>query len=253
MSPVDTPDLGPRRRVSSIVAALAAVLVGAFALTSALLATLPQFRFESQFPAFLPFFAWVGAVGVGHLANLGRSLVVPWRRAHGFAATAPYVLLMLTSAAAPHLHLPWWLAVAAAASAGVPFLLLALRAGTGLAPDPVRDADEASLRGTFAIGVALMLLAWAVSGPAFSGAVIAVLLAVGLAIAGMTTHGLARASHTWRLRHWAALAFGSVVVWAAVLVRGTTSLFDHWWWVLAAILVAGLPLVLVNAGEARRR
>lgn len=245
--------VAPHRRVSSIVALVAAVLVGAFVLTSALISTLPQFRFESQFPALLPFFAWAGATGVGHLANLGRTLFEPWRGAFGYVSVAPYLLLMLTSAAAPHLPLPWWLAVIAALASMVPFVLLAVRAGTKLAIDPVKDADDASLRGTFTVGVVLMLLVWAVTGPAFSGAVIAVLLAVALAIASMMTHGLARASRTWRLRHWASLAVGSLVVWASVLLHGTTNVFSSVWLVLAAVLVAGLPLIMVNASEARRR
>ena len=54
--------MSPHRRVSSIVAAMAALLVGAFVLTSSLVATLPQFRFESQFPALLPFFVWAQLV-----------------------------------------------------------------------------------------------------------------------------------------------------------------------------------------------
>ena len=150
--------MSPHRRVSSIVAALAALLVGAFVLTSSLVATLPQFRFESQFPALLPFFVWAAATGVGHLANLGRALHDPWRGAYGYVSVAPYVLLMLASAAAPQVSLPWWLAVVAALAAMLPFVLLALRAGTKLSIDPARDADDASLRGTFAIGLALMLL-----------------------------------------------------------------------------------------------
>lgn len=243
----------PGSRASTLVGLMAAVLVGAFALTSALISTLPQFRFESQFPALLPFFAWAGATGVGHLSNLGRALLEPWRGAFGYVSVVPYLLLMLTSAAAPHLHLPWWLSVVAALAAMVPFLLLAARAGTRLAIDPVKDADDASLRGTFTIGIALMLLAWAVTGPTFSGAIIAVLLAVALGIASMMTHGLARASRTWRLRHWASLVLGSLVVWASVLLKGVTNVFDTVWFVLAAVLLAGVPLIVVNAMEARRR
>ncbi len=249
----EAPTGPPHRRVSSIVGLVAAVLVGAFVLTSALISTLPQFRFESQFPALLPFFAWAAAAGVGHLSNLGRTLLAPWRAAYGYASIAPYLLLMLTSAAAPHLTLPWWLAPIAAVAAMVPFLLLVRRAGTRLSIDPVKDANDASLRGTFTIGIALMLLVWAVSGPAFSGAVIAVLLAVGLGIASMATHGIARASRTWRLRHWASLALGSLVVWASVLVRATTHVFDSVWVAIAAVLLAGLPLIVVNSIEARRR
>lgn len=253
MTPVREPAAtGPHRRVSSVVALMAAVLVGSFVLTSALISTLPQFRFESQFPALLPFFVWAGATGVGHLANLGRALGGPWRSAHGVLSVVPYLLLMLTSAAVPAVGLPWWLAVAVAVVAAVPFLILAVRAGTRLSISPARDADDASLRGTFAIGLSLMVLVWAVLGPAFSGAILSVLLAVGLGVASMTTHGLARASRTWRLRHWAALAFGSLVVWAGVLVKVVTPWLDTGWAVLVVGLLAGLPLSIINTIESRR-
>jgi len=250
---VETPASRPHWRVSTIVALVAALLVGAFVLTSALVSTLPQFRFESQFPALLPFFVWAGAAGVGHLANLGRTLHDPWRAAHGYVSVVPYLLLMLTSAAAPHLRLPWWLAVVAAGAAMLPFLVRARRAGTRLSISPIRDADDASLRGTFVTGLALMVLVWAVAGPAFSGAVGAVLLAVGLGIVSMMPHGLARASRTWRLRHWASLAFGSLVAWASVLLHGLTTVFDHAGVLLGTVVLAGLPLLVVNALESRRR
>ena len=81
---------------------------------------------------------------------------------------------------------------------------------------------------------------------------LAVLLAVGLGVVSMMTHGLARASRTWRLRHWAALALGSLAVWASVLLRGTTEVFDTAWGVLGAVLAAGVPLLVVNARESRR-
>ncbi len=92
---------------------MAAVLVGAFVLTSSLVATLPQFRFESQFPTILPFFAWAGATGAGHVANLGRarsSRGAPrWARVGGAVRAAD---ARQRRRAAP--SLPWWLAVVAA-------------------------------------------------------------------------------------------------------------------------------------------
>ena len=69
------------RTMPAIVGVSAAVLVAGFVLTSGLISTMPEFRFESQFPALLPFFAWAAATGVAHLANLGRALAMPWRRA----------------------------------------------------------------------------------------------------------------------------------------------------------------------------
>ena len=240
-----------RSNASTIVGLMAAVLVFAFVLTSTLVSLLPAFQFESQFPAVLPFFAWAGATGVGHLANLGRSLLQPWRTAYGYASVAPYVVVLLLAAAAPHLDLPWWLGPIAAACAAAPFVVLAVRAGTRLAIDPIKDADPASQRGTFLIGLALMLMAYAVAGPLVSGSILAVLLTVGLGVVSLMTHGLARASRTWRLRHWAALAGGSLVVWASVLLHGTTPLFRSPWTLLGAVLLAGLPLVVVNSMESR--
>ena len=236
---------------STLVGLMAAVLVFGFVLTSTLVAILPAFRFESQFPVLLPFFAWVGAAGAGHLANLGRSLLKPWRDAFGYASVVPYVLVMLVTAAAPHLEVPWRLGPIAAACASFPFVRLAVRARTGLMFNPARDADAATRRGTFLVGVALMLMAYAVAGPLVSGAVFAVLVAVGLGIVGMMPHGLARASRTWRLRHWAALAWASLVVWASVLLHGTTTAFRSPWAVLAAVLLAGLPLLLLDVLEGR--
>lgn len=241
----------PYARVSTIVGLMAALLVGGFVLTSSLIAVLPEFRYASQFPALLPFFAWAGATGVGHLANLGRSLLAPWRAAFGPAALVPWVAILLVAAATGWV-LPWWSAPAAAVCAAVPFVVLGARAGTRLAIDPARDADEASRKGTFLIGLSLLLMAYSVTTGVVMGAVVSVLLAVALAIASLMTHGLARASRTWRVRHWASLAWGTLVVWAAALVNGLTGVFGEPGWVLLAVVVAGAPLLLVNALETRR-
>ncbi|MDO5534959.1 MAG: hypothetical protein Q4F65_09935 [Propionibacteriaceae bacterium] len=241
----------PRARVSTVVALMASVLVGAFVLTSALLATLPQFRFESQLPALMPFAAWAGAVGIGHLANLGSALHAPWRAAQGYVSLVPYVLVVLVASVAPGV-LPWWSAVVAAASAMVPFGVLAARAGTGLAIDPVRDADAASTRGTLLVAIGLMVLAYAAAGPLFSGALLGALAVAALLVASMLPHGLARASRTWRVRHWAALAWGSLVIWAAVLVDGLTAVLTPTWVLVVVVALSGLPMALVNWWESRR-
>lgn len=240
------------RTMPAIVGVSAAVLVAGFVLTSGLISTMPEFRFESQFPALLPFFAWAAATGVAHLANLGRALVMPWRRAYGFASLVPYVALLAFTAALPGVAVPWWLSAVAAIAAALPFLLLAAQAGAPLHIDPIKDADDASLRGTFLVGVGLMLMAYAVSGPVVAGAVVAVLLAVALSVAGLMPHGLARASRTWRLRHWAALTWGSLVVWASVLLHGMTSFFGDTWFVFTVVVLAGAPMIAVNSAEARR-
>lgn len=250
VSTVSTPQVRPAS--STIVGLLAAVLTATFVLTSSLVSVLPAFEFESQFPALLPFFAWAAAMGVGHMSNLGRSVMSPWRAAYGPVSLVPYVALMMLSAAAPEWAIPWWLAPIAAACVAAPFVLLAVRAGTSLAIEPGRHADDASLRGTFGIGVALMMLAWAVSGAAVTGAVVSVLLAVALTVASMMPHGLAHASRTWRLQHWAALTWGSLVVWGSVLLRGLTSFFGDPWWGFVAVVSAGVPLIVVNSLEARR-
>lgn len=244
----------PRERtlLPTVVGLLAAVMVGAFVMTSGLIATQHAFRFEGQLPALLPFFVWGAAAGVGHLANLGRTLLEPWRAAWGYVSLVPYAVLMVTVAVVPGLELPWWTAAIAAVCAALPFVVVGLRSDPTLHVTPVRDADDASLRGTFLTGVALMLLAYAVSGPAVAGAILSVLLAVALTIAGMMTHGMARASRTWRMRHWMALTWGSLVLWASALLRGLTTFFDDSWFVLTVVLLAGVPLILINSSEARR-
>jgi len=236
----------------ALVGMLAALLVGTFVLVSTLVSILPAFRFESQFPAVLPFFAWAGAAGVGHWANLARSIQAPWRQAFGPASVVPYAALMLLAASLPGVGVPWWLAPAAAAAAAAPFVVVGLRARPTLAVTPGHAADDRSLRGTFLIGLSLMLMAYAVAGPSVAGAVVSVLLAVGLTVAGMMAHGLARASRTWSLAHWVCLAWGSLVVWGSVLLHGLTSFFQDTWFVLTAVLLAGGPLIAVNSAEARR-
>lgn len=244
----------PRERtlLPTVVGALAATLVGAFVLTSGLIATQHAFRFEGQLPALLPFFAWGAAAGVGHLANLGRTLLPRWRAAWGYASLVPYAALMMSAAVVPGLELPWWTALVAAVCAAAPFGVVALRSDPSLTVTPVRDADDASLRGTFLIGVALMLLAYAVAGPAVAGAILSVLLAVALGIAAMMTHGMARASRTWRMRHWMALTWGSLVIWVSAILRGLTTFFDDSWFVFTVVVAAGVPLILCNRSEVRR-
>lgn len=243
------------RTMPAAVNVLVAVLVAAFVVTSCLISFLPEFRFQSQFPALLPFFVWVAAVGVGDLANRGRALLEPWRAAFGLVSVVPYVVLMLVSATVPALVLPWWLALVAAAAAAVPFLLLAVRTTERGWPVPSEPTTDAGLRGTFLVAVALMLVAYAVAGPAVAGAILSVLIAVALGVTSMMSHGLARAWRTWRPAHWLALAWGSLVIWASVLLHGMTSFFADTWFVFTAVVLAGVPLALVNrtqAGPARR-
>lgn len=244
----------PRERtlLPTVVGVLAAILVFAFVLTSSLITTLHQFRFESQLPALLPFFVWAAAAGVGHLANLGRALFAPWRAALGPVSLVPYGALMLVTAVVPGLELPWWASVIAAVAAALPLLAVGLKADPNLRTSPVVGADDESRRGTFLVGAALMVAAYSVSGPIITASIIAVLTTVALGVTSLMAHGLARASHTWRMRHWLALTWGSLVIWGCIIVKGTSDWLDPWWGQFLAVVLAGLPLVLVNMVESRR-
>lgn len=244
----------PRERtlLPTVVGVLAAVMVFAFVLTSSLIATLHEFRFESQLPALMPFFVWGAATGAGHLANLGRALFASWRAALGIWSLVPYAALMLATAVVPGLAVPWWAALVVAALAALPFLVVGLRADPNLRTSPAVGVDDDSRRGTFLVGAALMVTAYATVGPVITASIVSVLAAVALGVASLMTHGLARASRTWRMRHWATLTWGSLVIWAGVIVKGTTHLFDPGWAQLVAVVLAGVPLVVVNMVEGRR-
>lgn len=227
------------------------VAAGGLVLTSSLLAVLPEFRFESQLPAFLPVFAWAAAAGIGPLLTSARAFLPQLRAVGGLIFLAPYAVLLLLAAALPELSLPWWIAPAAAGSAAVPFAVLALRRTRPGIHEP-RDPDAASRRGTFLISVALMVLTYAATGPAIIAPVFGGLAAAALAASALHPHGVADASRTWRTAHWWALVWGSLVVWAGVLARGLTGIFADIWMVALAMLVAGAPLIALNSWEKRR-
>ncbi|MBK8461593.1 MAG: hypothetical protein IPL36_00535 [Nigerium sp.] len=235
-------------RVGPLVVAGAA----GFALASSLVAVLPAFRFESQFPALLPLIAWAAAAGIGPLMLGARRLLDPWRAAHGLIFVAPYVVLLMLSVVLPERSVPWWVAVAVAATATVPFATLALRRPELFAYEPARPADVGSRRGTFLISLALMLLAYAVAGPPVIGPLVGGLTAAGLVVGALLPAGLARAAHTWPAGHWAALLWGSTVVWASSVLHGLTSFFVDPWFVATAMVFAGVPLVVVNSMESNR-
>lgn len=67
-----SPTLDPVRVGPLVVAGAAG-----FALASSLVAVLPAFRFESQFPALLPLIAWAAAAGIGPLMLGARRLLDP--------------------------------------------------------------------------------------------------------------------------------------------------------------------------------
>ncbi|MFV0405767.1 MAG: hypothetical protein ACK5LN_02920 [Propioniciclava sp.] len=241
------------RAIPTAVGLIAAVLVGGFVTTSSLIATLPAFQYDSQLPALLPFFLWAAAAGVGHLANLGRELAKPWRAGLGLWTLVPYGGLMLVSAVVPERFLPWWVGLAVAGVAIVPFLGVAVTAHPSLNLGPSPAPDERSRRGTFLVAIGLLLMAYAVTQNAVTMATIGVLLAVALGVASLMPHGLAHASRAWALSHWVALAWGSFVVWTSALLRGTTSFFDDVWYVLTVMVLAPLPLLIVNGRDSQGR
>lgn len=231
---------------------IGALLVGCFVATSSLIAILPEFQYVSQLPALLPFFLWAAAAGVGHLSNLGRGLVKPWRAALGIWSFVPYAVLIVVMAAAPDVAVPWWVALAVAGLAALPLLVVAVRSPESLRLDPASVPSERSRRGTFLVAIAALLMAYAVTQNVVMMATIGVLLAVALAVASLMPNGLAEASRTWGMAHWGALVWSSLVIWASALLSGTTSFFHDPWFVLTAVIAAPLPLLILNGMDARQ-
>ncbi|QIK71398.1 hypothetical protein G7070_02715 [Propioniciclava coleopterorum] len=236
----------PRPSAATLAAGLTGAVACCFILTSALVAILPQFRFESQVPAVLPLFAWAGALGVdGVAAHLGR-IKRPWRESYGVFSVLPFLGLHLVALAVPDLPIPAWVAVLVAACVAVPFVLVARRDDAGLVPPAPEASDARSRRGTALVGVALALLAYAASGPLITAATAGVLTAVALGVAALRTGGLARAGRAWDARQWAAAAWGSLVVWVCVILHGTTPWLISLWADLLAMLLAAVPLILAS-------
>ncbi len=234
-------------RIGSLVTA---GVVG-FTLASSLVAVLPAFRFESQFPAILPVLTWAAAAGVGPLLQGARRLVEPWRAAQGLIFLAPYVVLVTLSMVLPEWALPWWVAVLVAVTATVPFGVLAFRRPELFVYEVQRAPDVGSRRGTFLIALALMLLTYAVAGPPVIGPLVGGLAAAGLVVGALLPTGLARAAQAWPAGHWAALLWGSAIVWASSVLHGLTSFFADPWFVATAMVFAGVPLVVANSLENR--
>lgn len=231
---------------------LGAAVVFVAVLSSCFVAILPAFRFESQFPAVLPLFLWAAAAGAGHLATFGRLLLDPWRAAFGLPSLVPWAVVLAIPMVARHVALPWWSAPVAAFVAAVPFVVAALRpGGEELRLVAERQVSGQSLRGTFLVGIATMALVWAVGGPPVVSTIVGVLLALALGVGALLPHGLALATRTWRLRNWASLAWGSALVWLTIPLSATTRFFADPWYLAASMVVAGLPLVLVNRADAQ--
>ncbi len=235
-----------RPRPETVAGLLAAAAVFGFVLTSALVAVLPQFRFESQFPALMPLAVFLGAAGVDGVAELACGVARPWRAAFGVLGAVPYLALLFVVAAAPGLAVPWWVAALVAAFAAAPFLVLAVRGDAWLPARPAATPDGASRRGTALAGAALALLALAASGPLITAATVGVLTTGALLVAALRTGGLARAAGTWSAPQWAAAVGGALVVWGCVLVHGTTPWLIAWWADLLAMVLAGGPLIAAS-------
>ena len=235
----------PRPQGAAVAAALAGAVVCGFVLTSALVAVLPQFRFESQFWAALPLFAWAGALGVDGVATLARRLAGPWRAAFGLVGAAPYVVLLLVRAVAPDLPISGWFAPLVAGCAAAPFAVMAIR---GVAPVEVTQtaATDRTRRATAVLGGAFALLALAASGPLITAALSGVLTACALGVAALRPGGLTDAGRAWGPRQWAATVWGSVVVWACVILHGTTPWLISLGADLLAMALAGGPLLAVS-------
>lgn len=240
------------RGVPAAVGLLGAGLAFVAVMSSSFVAILPAFRFESQVPAVLPLLLWVAAAGLGHLATLGRLLLAPWRAAFGVASLVPWALILAVPMVAPHVTIPWWSAPVAGGAAALPFAVAALRPGvSGLGLVEPRCVSGTSLRGTFLVGVATMAMLWSVGGPPIVSTIAGVLLGLVLGLAGLAPHGLAHATRAWSLRHWAALVWGSAIVWLSIPLSATTRFFDDPWYLAASMVVAGLPLILVNRADAQ--
>ncbi|MFT3875553.1 MAG: hypothetical protein QM708_03860 [Propioniciclava sp.] len=229
-----------------------AVAVASFVFASSLVAVLPAFRFESQFPALLPLFAPAAAAGIGPVLAAARAVAGPWRAVHGPVFLLPYALVLVWGAAVPASPLPWWVALVASVSVAAPFFVIALRERALLGFPAHAEPDASSRRGTVLIGLALLLLVYAVAGPPLIGPVSGALLAVVLAIAALLPSGLARASQTWGTGSWLALLWGALVVWASAVVHGLTSVFAQPWVLAGVMVLAGLPLLAVQSATGRR-
>lgn len=242
------------RGLTLLVGLTGALLAGGAVFVSSLIALLPQFRFESQFAAVVPFFAWAAAPGVTAVSNRLRDVVGPWRANLGLFSLLPYAVLLVTVAATRGPRwtgLPWWWAAIAGSAAALPFVAAGLRRAPRRPRSPrvvTRDAQ----RGTFLLAAALMVLTWSMVGSHFVGTLLQVVVTAALALASLKPHGLAGAGSSWRLGHWASLLWASILMWAGYLVWPHSDLLAPVGMRIALVLLAGLPLVVVNRLDARR-
>ena len=227
-------------------ALLCAVLASGAATTSLLVAGNPRLYLVSLVPVVLPLVAAASAVGVGRLASWIPQAWSEWRGPLGYATLAPWAALMFLAAAVPTLGLPWWAALAAGASTGVPFLWSAL--GPNRLRGVVRPRPDAhGRRGGLVAALALLVTAYSVLRPDY-GSVLAVATLAALSLAAFATRGLADAGQTWGFRQWLGLATGAFVIWGAVLVSSLTPLLERPWAHLLVVCAAALPLALASGG-----
>ncbi len=252
--PVGSSHATPREPLTAasppLLALVAAAAVGIGVLSSGYVAILPAFRFTAQVPAILPVLLWPAACGIGSVAAGARQAFAPWRASFGPVSLLPWAVLLALPSVAPDLAIPMWAPVVAGAAAAAPFVVLAARGTLPWSVAGRRRVDDASLRGTFLVAVAIMVMVWSVGGPPIAGTIAGVLLAVALVVAGLLPGGLAQAARAWGMRHWLALAWASVVVWLAVPVSATTAFFRDPWYLVSSMVLAALPLILVNRTDA---
>lgn len=234
---------------------LGALLVGGSVFVSSMIALLPEFRYESQFGAILPFFLWAAGPGISEVTLRVRNVVGPWRANLGPASLVPYVALLVTVAVTRGPRgpvLPWWWALATGIAAALPFLVAVLRKSEPRPPREPVEVTAAGQRGTFLLAAASMALTWSMSGPRFTGALMQVLLAAALAVAALRANGLADAVRSWGRSHWISLAFASILMWSGYLLWMTTDWLEPVWVRIVLVLMAGLPLTIVNQIQGRR-
>ncbi len=222
---------------------------------SSSIALLPEFRYESQFGAMLPFFLWAAGPGISEVTQRVRRVVGPWRANLGLASLVPYIALLATVAVTRGPRgpvLPWWWALITGLAAALPFLVATVRDSEPRPPREPAEVTPVGQRGTFLLAAASMALTWSMSGPRFTGALLQVVLAAALAVAALRTNGLADAASSWGPSHWVSLAFASVLMWSGYLLWMTTDWLEPVWVRIVLVLLAGLPLTVVNHMQGRR-
>ncbi len=239
--------IAPPRAASLTAAALTA---GAASVLLAVVAV-DAVASVAVFGLLLPLLLAAAAVGVARLASWLPLVATEWRGPLGYATAAQWGVLMFVAAAAPEWSAPGWVPVASGLVAAAPFWWSAVGPGR-LRPRLRATPDAHGRRGALLAGAALALITASMLLPAV-GVFLQAGLAVLLALAALTTRGLADAGATWDARRWAACVAGTGVAWAAGPLAATVDVVA--WPAVSLLLVAaaGLPLVVVERPWRRAR